>query len=54
MTYYDNATAIAYKLDRWSKESAPRNFAIEQIAREHSTSSTRQIRGCNLDVRCTF
>jgi len=38
MTYYDHATAIAYKLDRWSEERAPRNYELERIARQCNSS----------------
>ncbi len=39
MTYYDHAAAIAYKLDQWGEPREPRNFELEQIARERRTST---------------
>lgn len=31
MTHYDHATAMAFKLDCWSEERAPRNFELEAL-----------------------
>lgn len=38
MTYYDHATAIACKLDRWSEERWPQSFERELIARDRRSS----------------
>jgi len=38
MTYYDHATAMAFELDRWSKEQIPRSFEREANAREQRQS----------------
>jgi len=38
MTYYDHATAMAYKLDAWSDERTPRNFELELLDRERCAS----------------
>jgi len=35
MTHYDHATAMAYKLDRWSETRAPRNYELEIQAHEN-------------------
>jgi len=33
MTYYDHATAMAYKLDRWQDEPVPQDCEREMISR---------------------
>lgn len=39
MTYYDHATAMAFKLDRWSDERILRNYEREALACEELTSA---------------
>ena len=39
MTHYDHATAMAYKLDRWSEEPDPRNYELERLAHERKEST---------------
>lgn len=39
MTYYENATAMAFKLDRWSEERPLRNFELEALECEERTSA---------------
>lgn len=34
MTYYDHATAMTFKLDRWREERVPRNYELEAVASE--------------------
>lgn len=38
MTYYDHATAMAYKLDQWSEERSLRNYELEALACEQCRS----------------
>lgn len=38
MTYYDHATAMAFKLGRWEEERAARNFELEALASEQRLS----------------
>lgn len=38
MSYYDHATAMAFKLDRWADERILRNFELEALACEQRAS----------------
>lgn len=40
MSYYDHATAMAYKLGQWREERAPRNFELEALACEKRAAVT--------------
>lgn len=43
MTYYDHATAMAFKLDRWGEEQKPRNYELEILASEqHAVASAHK------------
>lgn len=39
MTHYDHATAMAFELDRWSKQRPLRNFEREAMIRAQSQST---------------
>lgn len=39
MTYYDNATAIAFKVGRWEDKRVLRNFELEALASERRSSA---------------
>lgn len=40
MSYYDHATAMAYKLGQWREERTPRNFELEALACEERAAVT--------------
>lgn len=51
MTYYDHATAMAFKLDRWSDERILRNYEREAQACEQFASAN-SVKELSLFSRC--
>jgi len=43
MTYYDHATAMAFELDRWSKERIPGSAEREATIRKQATLSRLEL-----------
>lgn len=39
MSYYDHATALAFKLGKWSEPKPLRNFELEALARAQDLSA---------------
>lgn len=38
MTHYDHATAMAFKLDRWSDDRSLKNYELEALACQQCTT----------------
>ena len=54
MTYYDHATYMAFKLDRWAKERTLRNYEVEAMhCNDKIRAGSKDSNSRNLLVRFT-